>query len=372
MYTRGYPSAESVNSAVVDQLYKVAKQCSQSLGGITSVREARYLADNSIEVLRYSGLSATCTIPAEHVARALSLLPSSTHNGTITGVMFDGPAGPAIVIPSFKWRRSRIAVAPAVPGPDSDCDSDGDQAPYYPRFSKSGGMSFIQCSSCPRLFASVKHCERHSCTPTPHVGSRLAVNIGIGLAVHKFAAYNPSKPLMDLSDSTALASSSPSNSSRPVRVWNFGWAIRPPSESNELTGHVQELLTALFHRGNLVGGKKYNGTEAVIYIRNHTTDGAKTFTDEDAIPTKEAVTALFSKLAKKVKDNTAASSSAAVSSSVPVLAAEVASAQHAAADQRLRELVNRSYSYSLSPPVPLSLAPPVAEAVALAAPSPRK
>jgi hypothetical protein len=132
------------------------------------------------------------------------------------------------------------------------------------------------------------------------------------------------------------------------------------------------LLTALFHRGNLVGGKKYNGTEAVIYIRNHTTDGAKTFTDEDAIPTKEAVTALFSKLAKKVKDNTAASSSAAVSSSVPVLAAEVASAQHAAADQRLRELVNRSYSYSLSPPVPLSLAPPVAEAVALAAPSPRK
>ena len=48
VYTRGYPSAESVNSAVVDQLYKVAsaKQCS------------RYLADGSIEVPHYSGVSA--------------------------------------------------------------------------------------------------------------------------------------------------------------------------------------------------------------------------------------------------------------------------------------------------------------------------
>ena len=357
VYTRGHPSAENVNSAVVDQLYEVAKQCSQSLCGITSVREARYHDNNSIEVLRYSGMSAECTIPADHVARSLSLLPSSTHNGTVTGVMFDGPGAPAIVIPSFKWRLSRTAAAPSrsvsLAVSDSDCDSDGEQAPYYPRFSKSGGMSFIQCSSCPRLFASVKHCEKHSCTPTPHVGARLALNIGIGLAVQKFAAYTPSKPLTDLSESTTLASSSPSNPtspSRPVRVWNFGWAIRPSTETNELTEHVKELLTALFHKGNQIGGKKYSGTEAVIYIRNHTTDGARTFADEDAIPTKEAVTALFSKLAKKVKDRTAAESNVAASTcraseplAVPVPAVLI-SAQQAAGDRRLNELVRGSWS----------------------------
>ena len=100
----GPDGGDGANSAVVKQLYETAKECSQSLGGITSAREAQYQADGSINVLRYSGMSSECTISADHIKRSLVTLPSTTHNGTVTGVVYRGPTsgGPAKVIPSFR------------------------------------------------------------------------------------------------------------------------------------------------------------------------------------------------------------------------------------------------------------------------------
>lgn len=255
-----------------------------SVTGSAAIRHAVY-GPEGIRVGRHCSVAPTALIPQAYIDRVLAeALEGVDDLPTITGVTFEGQAKPSVLSLSRVWKPKRgdgVGIAAPAAADDTLPCRDVHSAAC-------GGLEFLQCTVCDRLFTSVLRYSGHACREAV---ATTVVARGSALAVER-APYSAPLPVVALPAAANAAT---------VTALPRGWA-RPVARDKEFLDETAvRLITQWFEEGAAGGGKtKCSAATALQRLRVlRTPAGALVYEDEDALPSEARIKRFFGSLSQK-------------------------------------------------------------------------